>query len=292
MVKDAPAAEVEVSPELVRELIDTQFPEYAQLPLELVGNGWDNSMYRLGDDLSVRLPRRKLAAPLILNEQAWLPEIAKRVPIAIPAPVAYGVPTEAYPWHWSILKWFPGETAFASGLHTSQATTLADFLIALHQPAPTNAPDNPVRGVPLMNRYQITITNIETVSHLIDPVATKAAWDKAVRVSEYSGPPVWLHGDLHPLNIITSDGEITAVIDFGDITSGDPATDIAVAWMLFDASGRAAMRKGLGCDDATWERARGWAISLSLAYLAHSADNPVMGQMGHRTLNAALGSLT
>jgi aminoglycoside phosphotransferase (APT) family kinase protein len=292
VVKYGPAAEVDVSSELVRELVDTQFPEYAQLPLELIGNGWDNSMYRLGDNLSVRLPRRKLAAPLILSEQTWLPEIAKSVPISIPAPIGCGVPTADYPWRWSILEWFPGETAFASGLHISKATALADFLIALHQPAPANAPDNAVRGVPLMNRYQITITNIETVSHLIEPVATKAAWDKAVRVAEYSGPPVWLHGDLHPLNIITAGGEITAIIDFGDITSGDPATDIAVAWMLFDARGRSAMRQRLGCDGATWERGRGWAISLSLAYLAHSADHPLMGQIGHRTLEAALGSHT
>ncbi len=296
MASDTPAAEIDVTEELVRSLVDSQFGEYADLDLTLVGNGWDNSMYRLGPDLAVRLPRRSLAAPLVLNEQRWLPELAKRLSLNIATPIAFGKPSAEYPWHWSITPWFDGVPAAKTTLDSKQHVVLAQFLTQLHKAAPADAPANTHRGTPLSSRYSQTlrylegltddITATEGLSWTVDDLKRK--WDLAVSVADYDGAPVWLHGDLHPLNIIASDGKIRAIIDFGDITSGDPATDISSAWMLFDRPQLVEFRQLIGCDDNTWLRSQGWAISLGLTYLAHSADSPAMASMGHRALATAL----
>lgn len=299
MAKETPAAEIDVTEDLVRSLVDSQFPQYGPLALSLVGNGWDNSIYRLGNELSVRMPRRALAAPLILNEQRWLPEISQRLSVPIPAPLAFGVPDDDYPWHWSVVRWFAGETAAASGLVPGEHSVLASFLNELHQPAPRDAPENPYRGIPLRNRHDITIKNLNQLARELEPakaelgfsVATAIdAWDQAVAIPAYNGPPVWLHGDLHPLNVVTAEKRIVAVIDFGDITSGDPATDISAGFMLFDRDSLLEFKTALGCDENTWGRARGWAISLGLTYLAHSGNSPPMEALGQRTLEAASGS--
>ncbi|MFK0160401.1 aminoglycoside phosphotransferase family protein [Streptomyces sp. NPDC090493] len=285
-----PAAEVSVSVDLVRRLLDEQHPDLTGLPVEVLANGWDNLVCRLGEEFLVRLPRRAVAASLVAHEQRWLPELAGRLPLPVPAPVRVGQPTAQYPWSWSVVPFFPGRIAARSEPDDlwSAAATLGGFLDALHAPAPSAAPVNPARGIPLAGRAKGVLTGLAHVD-LNDRNTALQIWETAAAAPVWDGPPMWLHGDLHPANVLVHRGRISAVIDFGDITSGDPATDLSVAWMLFTAEQRAALRQAYGrADDATWERARGWALALSLVFLSHSADNPLMRGIGERTFRAVL----
>lgn len=285
-----PAAEVSVTVDLVRRLLDEQHPDLAALPVEILANGWDNLVCRLGGEFLVRLPRRALAAELVAHEQRWLPELADRLPLPVLAPVRVGQPTDQYPWSWSVVPFFPGRIAARSEPDDPwrAATTLGGFLDALHAPAPSDAPVNPARGIPLAGRAKGVLTGLAHVDPN-DRLAALQIWETAAAAPAWHGPPVWLHGDLHPANILVDHGRISAVIDFGDITSGDPATDLSVAWMLFTAEQRAALRQAYGrADDATWERARGWALALSLVFLSHSADSPLMHGIGERAFRAVL----
>ena len=291
---DTPAADIEVDESLVRRLLRQQHPEFAALELRLVANGWDNVLYRLGDDLVVRLPRRTVAAELIEHEQRWLPSIAARVSVAVPAPVEIGMPSAEFPWAWSISPWLNGDLASSTPFadHGSLAADLAAFVAELHTPSPTNAPVNPVRGVPLASRDKAVRERL--ASGLVPRAEDVAAlWNAAAATQPWTSPPVWLHGDLHPANILVRSGRLTAVIDFGDLTGGDPATDLATAWLTFDAAGRASFREALDqsnsdCGDDTWSRARGWAIVLGTALVTSSADNPAMQAIGVQALAQVL----
>lgn len=285
-----PAAEVPVSTGLVRRLLTEQHPDLARLDVQVLANGWDNLVCRLGDAYLVRLPRRALAAQLVVNEQRWLPGLAERLPLRIPAPVRTGQPGHGYPWSWSVVPYLPGDIAASTPADPGDAAlALGGFLAALHTPAPADAPANPARGIPLAGRTTGVMTQLP---HLDDPAERAAAlrvWERAVAAPEWDGPPMWLHADLHPANILVDHGRVSAVIDFGDITAGDPATDLAVAWMILPASRREDFRRAYGrADDGTWARARGWALALALVFLTHSADNPLMAGIGRRTLDAVL----
>lgn len=283
-----PAAEVDVSPDLVRRLLADQHPDLADLPVQVMANGWDNVMCRLGDGLVARLPRREAAVRLLANEQRWLPVLAPRLPLPVPAPVRIGRPGLGFPWPWSIVRYLPGLVA-ARARGRDAATDLGRFLAALHTPAAPDAPANPVRGVPLAERAATVARNLDAVADAVDRGAAARAWEAALAAPAWSGPPVWIHGDLHPANILVHRGRVSAVIDFGDVTSGDPATDLSVAWMLLPAGGREAFRAAYGRrDEALWARARGWALALSLAFLANSADNPLLAGIGRRTVDAVL----
>ncbi|MFG2359154.1 aminoglycoside phosphotransferase family protein [Streptomyces sp. NPDC048521] len=289
-VQRMPAEEVSVSVELVRRLLDEQHPDLAHLPVEVLANGWDNLVCRLGEEFLVRLPRRAMAAELVAHEQRWLPKLAGRLPLPVPTPVRVGQPTAQYPWSWSVVPFFPGRIAARSEPDDlwSAAAELGGFLDALHTPAPSEAPVNPFRGIPLAGRAEGVLTALAHVDSA-DRATALRVWETAAVTPAWDGPPLWLHGDLHPANVLVDRGRISAVIDFGDITSGDPATDLSVAWMLFTAEQRAALRQAYGrADDATWERARGWALALSLVFLTHSADNPLMRGIGERAFRAVL----
>jgi aminoglycoside phosphotransferase (APT) family kinase protein len=294
-----PAAEVDVSEELVRKLIADQHPDLADRELTLMANGWDNTMFRLGDDLLVRLPRREVAAALVVHEQRWLPELAPRLPLPIPAPVRTGKPspTHGYPWWWSIIAFMPGDIAArtAPGDPHQAATTLGAFLRALHTQAPPDAPVNPVRGVPLARREAAFAANLQTLGDRVDQATMRRLFDAALATPPWTGPPLWLHGDLHAANILVHEGEISGVIDFGDITGGDPATDLSVAWSVIPAVARETFWATYGgradgdrADDATKDRAKGWAVAFAAVYLAHSADNPLMEELGRRTYRAVI----
>jgi aminoglycoside phosphotransferase (APT) family kinase protein len=238
----------------------------------------------------VRLPRRELSARLVLNEQRWLPLLAPRLPLAVPTPLRTGQPGEGYPWSWSITAFLPGEVAGRTppANPKSAAVTMARFLKALHEPAPDDAPVNRVRGIPLAERDEITTQCINILGDRIDRQTTQTLWANAKDTERWDGPPLWLHGDLHPANILVRDGSLSAVIDFGDITSGDPATDLSVAWMLFpDPAHRDAFwgtyKKA---NAATMARAKGWALALSLVCMAHAADNPLITEIGRRAYAA------
>jgi aminoglycoside phosphotransferase (APT) family kinase protein len=286
-----PAAEVVIDEPLVRGLLEQQHPDLAGLPLTDPVYGWDNVMFRLGSELLVRLPRRLMSAPLILREQRWLPELVSRLPLPIPAPVRVGIPGNGFPWAWSVCPRLPGESAAARAPTDAgdAANTLGAFLRALHRPAPADAPANQFRGGPLADRDEALQERVQRLGHEIDAGAVRALWSEALDVPAWHAAPVWLHGDLHPANVLVQHGRVSAVIDFGDITAGDPATDLSVAWMMFDAEQRPLLRAAAGdTDDDTWARARGWALALSVAFLSGSADNPLMQKVGRTTLDAAL----
>ncbi|MBO1330768.1 aminoglycoside phosphotransferase family protein [Streptomyces sp. VRA16 Mangrove soil] len=274
----------------MRRLLDEQHPDLAGLPVEVLANGWDNLVCRLGEEYLVRLPRRALAGELVTHEQRWLPELSDRLPLPVPAPVRVGQPTDQYPWSWSVVPFFPGRIAARSEPDDpwSAAAALGGFLAALHVPAPSEAPVNAFRGIPLAGRAEGVLSGLAHVDPA-DRATAQQVWETASAMPDWDGPPVWLRADLHPANILVDRGRISAVIDFGDIMSGDPAADLSVAWMLFTAEQRAAFRQAYGsADDATWERARGWALALSLVFLTHSADNPLMLGIGERAFRAVL----
>ena len=289
-----PVEEVKITPRLVCALIAEQRPDLAHLPVEALANGWDNAMFRLGSHHTVRLPRRAVAVPLIEHEQRWLSRLANELalPLPIPAPLHIGRPNEEYPWSWSICPWLKGTTAEGSSFDATRvATQLGEFLAALHKSAPADAPSNPFRGVPLHERDATLRARISGISMFIDVEPTLVLWDKLCATSPSVGPPVWLHGDLHPANLLVDGGQLSAVIDFGDITSGDRATDLAVAWMLLPPEAQPVFREAAGnVDDDTWTRARGWALALSIAYMAGSADNPMIFAIGKRTWESVMTS--
>ena len=288
-----PLAEINIDEDLIRVLLSEQHPALANLPLEIIGNGWDNVIARLGSDLTVRLPRRQLAAPLIGYEQHWLPQLAVHLPLPIPQPVLIGVPSDRFPWAWSICHWLPGNTVWGEPLQdpNGAATSIAQFLVALHVPAPADAPINPYRGGPLGDRTEAVQQRSSSVATATTRHQILQIWPDLVATPAWNRPAVWLHGDLHPANILSVHGHISAIIDFGDITSGDPATDLAVAWMLFEAPQRQIVRRLAGVDDDTWTRAAGWAIHLSLAYLT-ADESTVMPAIGRATLAKVLDHYT
>ena len=275
---DTPPAEVEIDANLVTRLVRAQHPDL-DAPLRLVAHGWDNVIYRLGDDLCVRVPRRAVAVDLIRNEQRWLPGLAPRTGVAVPAPVRMGLPGPDFPWPWSICPWFEGRPAadVPPVDRTPAATGLADFLARLHTPAPPDAPPNPVRGVPLAARDAAVRERLAGTPDLL------ALWDRLAAAPPWDGPPYWLHGDAHPGNLVlaaSGPARLAAVIDFGDLTAGDPACDLSTAWLTFDPAGRAAFRARYdaltGIGEATWVRARAWALNLATALGMQSDDNPRM----------------
>jgi aminoglycoside phosphotransferase (APT) family kinase protein len=290
---DTPAAEVDVTVGLVEGLVRDQHPDLADLPLRVVANGWDNVTLRLGEGLAVRVPRREAAADLVRHEQQWLPVLGPPLGIGVPAPVRTGRPSDRYPWAWSIVPWFEGRAAIAVPVadRSAWATQLADVVARLHVPAPADAPRNPVRGVPLAERDTVVRSRI-AVAPVPDRGAVAGLWEELCATPVWNGPALWLHGDLHPGNLVVDDDGLVAVIDFGDLTGGDPASDLATAWLTFDHVGRREFRARMtelrGTDGATWRRARGWALALATAFLAHSDDSPAMAGIGEHALREVL----
>ncbi len=287
-----PVATVEIDAHLVRRLLRDQHPDLAGLRLRRIGHGWDNAVFRLGPDLTVRVPRRELGARLIGTELRWLPELAPRLPLPVPVPVRVGRPTDYYPWPWAVCAHVrgrpPGAAALTGPLGLRAAESLAGFLAALHVPAPADAPRNPYRGVPLAQRSDSVAAALASA-----PVqqhdAVERAWADAVGAPCHVGPDLWLHGDLHGLNLLASRGRLTGVIDFGDLCAGDPATDLAVGWLVLDRPGRELLRERLSVDGAAWARGRGWALFFGLMFLAHSVDAPVNEAIGRRAIGEVIG---
>ena len=304
-VGNMPPAEQDVTPELVRRLIEDQRPDLAGRSVRFLAHGWDNELFRLGDDLVGRFPRRELAARLVENEARWLPTFADDLPLPIPSPVFLGVPGGGYPWSWVLVPWIDGEPLALSprvDLDTC-AVQLGEFLAALHSPAPADAPDNPYRGVPLADRDGAMRERIASLGDLIDARRVTSLWEEALSAATHAGPALWVHGDLHPQNLLVVEGRLSGVIDFGDVTAGDPTygTELGVgglsglgspAWSLFDGVQRSVFFSVYGDPDpACLIRARGWALALAVAYIANSADNPVMSSIGERMYAEAIGDV-
>ncbi len=282
-----PTAEIEINKALVFNLLQEQHPDLIHLPIEFFDAGWDNVIFRLGDKLSIRLPRRQAAAKLIENEQTWLPQIADRLTIPVPNLYKFGKPTLNYPWRWSILPWLTGIPADLEQLDPDQAKIFGLFMRSLHQTAPCNAPFNPVRGIPLEQRavaMKKRIQRLEQKTNLITK-KIKNIWNEALDTS-IDIDAKWLHGDLHPGNILVEQGKIAGIIDWGDITSGDVATDLASIWMLFgDCNARKKAIAEYNTSAQTLQRAKGWAVYFGITLLdVGLIENPRQAITGEQTL--------
>jgi aminoglycoside phosphotransferase (APT) family kinase protein len=288
--------EVDTDVSLVGRLLAAQFPRWADLAIEPVPSaGTDNALYRLGDDMAVRLPRIPVATGQVDKEHRWLPRLAPHLPLAIPVPLAKGTPGEGYPWRWSVYQWLDGEPATMERLADARqaATELAQFIAALQRIDPTGGPSpgphNFSRGVPLAMRDAPTRAAIASLNGVLDLDAVTAAWGAALQAPAWRRPPVWIHGDLQSGNLLAVQGRLSAVIDFGGLGVGDPACDLIVAWNLLSAETRDVFRAALRVDDATWARGRGWALSVGLIALPYyQITNPVLAGISRRTIEEVL----
>lgn len=286
---------------LAGRLLAAQFPRWAHLPLRrLHPGGLDHVIFRLGDAMTVRLPRGDWAAGQAEKELLWLPRLAPHLPLAVPAPLEVGEPAFGYPWHWSVSRWLDGETATHDGLKDPEeaAAEMAAFLGALQGLA---LPSDGSYGLlspaePLRDRDRATRAAIAAVGAdgTFDAGALTAVWEAAVEAEDRAaGPPVWFHGDMHNGNLLTRAGQLSAVLDFGGLGVGDPACDLVVAWTLLDAGPRRVFREALRADDAAWARGRGWALTTGLgAYTAYAATKPNVARDTARQITEALADAT
>lgn len=294
------ADEVPTDPSLVRRLLAAQFPQWANLPLRPVPSaGTDNAIYRLGDNLSVRLPRIHWAVDQVAKEHEWMPRLAPHLPLRIPQPLALGEPAEGYPYRWSINRWLDGENATLNQIAApvQAARDLAHFLHSLQQIDTTDGPlaaEHGLRGVPLAPRDGAVRENIAALRelNLLDDSEVNtalAAWEAALAAPNWDRPPVWFHGDLLPGNLLFQQGHLHAVIDFGGLGVGDPAPDLMIAWALFAGKSRAAFREALGVDDTTWARGRGHALAQAVIFIPYYVEtNPVGVAYARRSLGEVL----
>lgn len=261
----------------VHRLVAGQFPQWADEPVRPVGKpGVDNSTFRLGDDKMVRLPRFERWIGQVHREQRWLPVLAPHLPLPIPKPLAQGEPAGGFPYPWSVYEWLPGEPADPAGLTDLRqvAGDLAEFLRALRGTGTTGGPppesSNGFRGCDLADerdspvvRYYME-SRIARLEGTVDTKPIRELWEHTLATPVWSAPPVWVHGDPAPANLLMRDGRLSAVIDFGTLAVGDPAVDMIAAWTLLDADSRKVFRDALELDDDTWTRGRCWGLSAVL----------------------------
>lgn len=283
------ADELEIDDALVRRLLGEQFPEWADRPLVRVEpEGTVNAVYRLGDDLGLRLARRKGRTEPGGKEVTWLPKLAPVVSLEVPVPIAQGSPTAAYPWYWDVYRWVEGTTTPVEQIdRIDAAQDLATFVAALQRVDPTGAPAG--RGIPLAERDR----EIRGwLARFDGDREVTAEWERALSAPAWDGPPVWHHGDLDARNWLVRDGRISGVIDWGSMGVGDPACDVMVAWKLHSPEARDAFRETLPTDDATWSRARGWVLSQAVAALAYYTpeNNPTLYREAEHWLELVLSN--
>lgn len=289
------ARSVDIDASLVTRLVDSQFPQWADLPITPAEpDGWDNRTFRLGEDMSVRLPSAEAYTAQVEKEHRWLPILAPRLPLPIPVPLAMGIPAEGYPWKWSVYRWLEGAPASTERIDdlTEFATTLARFLASLQQIDPTDGPPpgqhNFFRGGPLETYDAETRTAIAALDDQIATDTATAVWETAIAAT-WHGAPVWFHGDVAAGNLLVRDGRLSAVIDFGSSGVGDPACDVTIAWTLLSGESREAFRAALPVDAATRARGRGWALWKGLITLAgHIDTNPAEAATARRVVDEVL----
>ncbi len=271
--------EVATDAALVAGLVAAQFPDWAGLRVEPVESiGTDNAMYRLGDELSVRMPRVEWAVAPLEREFDWLPRLAPQLPFATPVPVAVGEPGDGYPWPWTVCRWIDGTHPVVGRISGADrlAADLARFVLAMRALDPAGAPRT-AWPRPLHEEDEFVRTAIAALGDALvpDPDGIVEIWEDALDAPRWNGPPTWIHGDLSPGNLLVRDGRLTGVLDFGAMGLGDPAGDLRVAWNLLPPAARTRFRGGLGSDAAEWRRARGWALLQAVAQVSYfHARNP------------------
>lgn len=277
-----PRRRVDIDAALVGRLIAAQFPRWSGMPVRPVEpGGWSNRTFRVGESMVARLPSAQRYAAKIGKEQIWLPRLAPHLPLPVPEPLAEGAPGEGYPWPWSVYRWIEGETAASATIDDRSrfATDLAKFLGALQRIDPADGPPPGAhsfhRGGDLAVYDTETRQAVAALGDAIDQDAVTAVWAAAL-ASHWERPPVWLHGDVAPGNLLVRDGRLRAVIDFGGCAVGDPACDLAIAWTVFSGESREAFRAALSLDGRTWARGRGWAMWKALiVWAALPGANPL-----------------
>lgn len=263
--------EVDIDASLVARLLAEQFPSWAGLPIGVVASsGTDNVTFRVGEDLAVRLPRTAWAQGQVEKDLTWLARLAPQLPLAVPEPLALGVPGEDYPFTWGVYRWLEGETFRVDQLAdpVAAAKDLAEFVRCLQTVDTTGAPvppDDPfARGTPLAPRDPLFREALEELRDEFDTGLVLAAWEASLAADTWTGQPRWIHGDLMPGNLLVADGRLAAVIDFATAWAADPAGDLLAAWYTFGGDSRRAFRDALDVDQDTWARGRGWALSLEM----------------------------
>jgi len=264
---------------LARRLVDSQFPRWSELPItEVEVDGWDNRTFRLGSELTVRLPTGDWYAKQVDKEQRWLPALAAQLPLPIPTPVAKGAPDAGFPYPWSVYRWLDGELASKAHIDdlAAFATTLAGFLNALARADATDGPPpgehNFFRGGPLATYEAEALEALDKLGDEVPREAVLRAWDDA-RSTAWDRAPVWLHGDVAVGNLLVRGGRLAAVLDFGSSGVGDPACDVVIAWTFLTGSSRDRFRAELDVDAGTWSRGRGWALWKALITLVGHLEN-------------------
>jgi aminoglycoside phosphotransferase (APT) family kinase protein len=291
--------EVNINAWLARRLLAEQMPEYCALPLRRIASGGtDNAVFRLGGDLAIRMPLHPRAVGGLLKEVRWLPVIAPHLPLEVPEVVSTGEPGGDYPFPWAVVRWLEGEDALTGRIGSIRETafTLGRFVSELQAIDMTDAPppgtEGFVRGLPLVGRDSTFRAALAHCAGLVDVERVRQIWDDALAAPEWDGPPVWLHADLIPGNLLLRDGRLVGVLDFGAMATGDPAYDVTPAWHLLDRDTRPAFREIVGADEATWHRARGLVVSggvIALPYYLHS--NPSMVATARHGIHEVLADL-
>jgi aminoglycoside phosphotransferase (APT) family kinase protein len=285
---------IAIDTDLVRRLVDTQFPQWRHLPVSPVAfGGWDNRTFHLGDGMTVRLPSAAPYSLQVEKEHRWLPRLAPFLSLPIPTPLAMGKPAQGYPWHWSVYRWIEGETAKTARITDLRAfaIALADFLVALRRIDPTGGPGpgqhNFYRGGPLTVYDGEARLAIAALEGRIDTQAATVVWESALAAT-WHGSPVWFHGDVAWGNFLVVNGDLSAVIDFGTSGVGDPACDLAITWTFFEDDSREVFRRRIAFDDATWARGRGWTLWKALITVAGHDSNQAEAARQRRVIDEVL----
>lgn len=288
--------EFAISDELVRRLVEQQFPSWASAALtRLPPSGTDNQLFRLGSDLLVRMPRIDWAAASAQWEHRWLPNLAPYLTTPIPVPVALGRPAGGYPWHWTVVPWLAGQTPTAETFDPEQwAVSLGTFVRELRSAPGMDAPVKlEGRGAPLVTLDDWVRTwTARADTSAVDPHAVLAVWRDALDAPVWDGEPVWFHGDLHDGNLLVRDGRLSAVIDWGTAGRGDPAIELNAMWGYLPACAAQLYRETVDLDEAAYRRARGFALAPAISGWTYYRDTaPHLSALALATVQALIASL-